>query len=205
MVKKMLGLGSDGRLVLKLPGGQVQSIPEPERAFAYLLVDCSSSMAGFNISQAKEGALAFAEKAVKQHYLVGLIRFADSAEILSQPQDGLAVLGSRLHRLDASGGTNMSDALDLATRELIAISGVRAIVIATDGAPNSKESTITAAKRAKAAGIDIIAIGTEDADHDFLSTLVTRSDLAVKVTAEHLRRGIADATKLLPNVSRAHR
>lgn len=205
MAKKVLGLGADGHLVLKLPGGQVQSIPEPEPAFAYLLVDCSSSMEGSNITQAKEGVLAFAENAVKQRYSVGLIRFADTAELLSKPREGLAVLVSRLHRLDASGGTNMSDALDLATREMTTLSGVRAIVIATDGAPNSKESTLAAAKRAKAAGIDIIAIGTEDADHDFLSILVTRSDLAVKVTADHLNRGISDATKLLPSASRPRR
>lgn len=198
MAKKLLALGEDGRIVLKLPGGKIESLPEQQRAHAYLLIDCSGSMAGSNIVQAKEGVLAFALDAVRKNYSVGLIRFSDSAEVLSSLKDGISGLKSRLHMLEASGETNMTDALNLAKSELASLSGIRVIVIATDGAPNLKESCLEAAKSAKAEGIDIITIGTDDADCDFLALLATRPDLAVIVASSHLMIGISEAVKLLP-------
>ncbi len=203
MAKKLLALGEDGRIVLKLPGGKFESLPEQQRAYAYLLIDCSGSMAGNNIVQVKEGALAFALDAVTKNYSVGLIRFSDSAEVLSTPKDGISGLRSKLHVLDASGGTNMTDALNLAKGELVSLSGTRVIVIATDGVPNSIESSLAAAESAKSAGIDIIAIGTEEADHDFLALLATRAELAVAVSSKYLKRGISEAVKLLPSAIRS--
>jgi predicted kinase len=96
----------------------------------------------------------------------------------------------------------MTDALDLAVRELVLLSGVRVIVVATDGEPDSRSSSLEVARRAKAAGIDIIAIGTEDADHGFLAQLATRSDLSVKVASRDLKSGITEAAKLLPGATR---
>jgi len=56
--------------------------------------------------------------------------------------------------------------------------------------------------RAKERGIEIIAIGTDDADKDFLSRLASRSDLMVKVSRELLGQSIASAAKMLPGPSR---
>jgi Mg-chelatase subunit ChlD len=201
MAKKLLALGEVGRIVLKLPGGQVQPLPERERAYAFLLIDCSLSMAGSRLIQAKEGSLAFAREALKKGYSVGLIRFAGTAEVLCYPKDGLDALESKLQRLGVAGGTNMTDALDLAVRELAPLSGARVIVIATDGEPDSRSSSLQAAQRARTAGIDIIAIGTEDADKGFLALLATRFDLLVSVASNNLKTGISEAAKLLPRAS----
>ena len=199
MVKKLIALGDDGRMVLKLPGGKVEPFPQPNRAVAFLLVDCSSSMEGSKIQQAKEGAIAFAESAIKKHYSIGLISFANSAELLATPQKEHASFILHLRRLEASGGTNMTDAIEMATNNLRPLNGTRAMVIVTDGEPNSRETSLAAAEGAKAAGIDIITIGTDDADIAFLAQLSTRPDLAIAVAAHRLQSGIATAVNLLPN------
>jgi Mg-chelatase subunit ChlD len=107
-------------------------------------------MAGSNIAQAKDGVLAFALDAVRKDYAVGLVRFSDVAEVLSTPKDGISGLKSGLRKLEASGGTNMTDALNPGKSELMSILGIRVIVIATDGVPNSPESCFRAAQAAKA-------------------------------------------------------
>lgn len=199
MAKKLIALGEDGRMVLKLPGGKVEPLPEPKSAVAYLLVDCSSSMEGNKLHQAKEGAMGFAESAIKKHYSVGLISFANSAELLTTPKRDYAGFNARLRGLEASGGTNMTDAIELATSNLQALDGTRAVVIVTDGEPNSRETCLAAAEKAKAAGIDIITIGTDGADIAFLARLSTRTDLAIAVTAQQLKTGISEAVNLLPS------
>ena len=99
----------------------------------------------------------------------------------------------------------MTGALDLAVRELAPLPGTRVIVVATDGEPDSRSSSLEAAWRARAAGIEIIAIGTEDADHSFLALLATRTDLAVAVPSKHLKSGISEAAKLLPRPTRTQK
>ena len=46
--------------------------------------------------------------------------------------------------------------------------------------------------------IDIITIGTEDADRIFLKELASRSDLSVMVSSDDLGSGIASTAKMLP-------
>jgi Mg-chelatase subunit ChlD len=150
-------------------------------------------MAGSRLIQAKEGSLAFAREALKKGYSVGLIRFAGTAEVLCYPKDGLDALESKLQRLGVAGGTNMTDALDLAVRELAPLSGARVIVIATDGEPDSRSSSLQAAQRARTAGIDIIAIGTEDADKGFLALSRRLQSYCLARVALKSREGRANA------------
>jgi Ca-activated chloride channel family protein len=198
MARRLLTLGVDGKLALRLPGGEVEAYHGPAQAWALLLIDCSSSMDGEKMSQARAGALAFAEDAMRKHYSVGLIRFATRAEVLCSLKDGFFALTSEVEKLKAQGSTNMADAINLATEELNALSGVRAIVIATDGMPDNRNSTLSAARIARDAGIDVIAIGTDDADREFLGKIASRSDLAVKVSRSELKNEITAAARLLP-------
>ena len=72
------------------------------------------------------------------------------------------------------------------------------IVIATDGQPDNRSTASGAAEKAKKMGVDIIAVGTDDADSSFLKKLASRSDLGIKVTREHFGKGITQAAKSLP-------
>jgi Mg-chelatase subunit ChlD len=205
MAKKLLSLNPDGKLVLKLPDGKVEDIPWQSELdkWVYLLIDCSSSMQGDKILQAKEGTLKFAKDAVSKGYAVGLIEFSSEASILIEPVKQLNFFDPTVERLLARGTTNMTDALVLALDHLRKRDGLRVIVVVTDGMPDHQETALATAQEAKRNTIDIIAIGTTDSDKDFLNKLATRSDLAVQSSSNNLGQSIVLSSKLLPN--RKHR
>lgn len=200
MQRKILTLGSDGKLVLKLPSGQLAPVSQPQvqPQSAFLLIDCSSSMSGNKLTQAQEGATKFAEDALAKGYHIGLIQFASHARLLCEPQTNASNIASQVGRLVSSGSTNMTEGLTIAVEKLSSDAGSRAIVVVTDGMPDSQESALEVARRAKEMGIDIIAIGTDDADREFLSKLASRGDLAIHVPSGLLAQSMASAAKLLP-------
>jgi len=169
--------------------------------YVYLLVDRSASMAGDKLNQAKKGALKFARGALEKGYFTGLIQFDSSPRLLCEPYKDMAVIEKAVARMDVGDTTHMAKGLDLATRLLKSVAGTRVIVIVTDGMPNGIGDPITSLKageEAKRNGIDIIAIGTDDADKEFLKRLASRTDLGVKVESKNLEKTITDTAKMLP-------
>lgn len=170
--------------------------------YVYLLVDCSISMRGDKILQAKSGALDFAKKALGKGYVTGLIQFDSTPRLLCEPDANLSVLDNALTRITIGDLTHMAKAINLANSLLKNISSTRVIVIVTDGVPNEDgdpELTVKAASIAKKNGIDIIAIGTDDADHEFLKRIASRTDLAVRTTNVQLGKTIGDSVIMLPS------
>jgi Mg-chelatase subunit ChlD len=164
----------------------------------YFLIDCSASMAGYKLEEAKEGILDFARDAIRKDYLLGLIEFSSSATVLCKPGQDLTLLEECLKTMHASGGTNLTSAIEIANEALKDLGCDRAMVIATDGLPNKVKTALKAGQDAKNNGIDIITIGTDDADQEFLKKLASRADLGRKVPAEKFAQGIASSAQLLP-------
>lgn len=164
----------------------------------YLLIDCSSSMEGDKLNQVKKGALRFAKDALAKGYLTGLIQFASSAIHLCEPQREISVIEDHLNSLIANGTTNMAEAIRIAHQNLGEREELRVMVIATDGMPDSEEEALNEAQHAKKKGIDIITIGTDDADKEFLKKIATKINLSVMVSGEKVGEGIASMAKKLP-------
>ena len=199
MPKKMLSLGPDGKLVLRLSDGRSET-PSKGEGTAYVALDCSGSMFGEKLRDAKRGSLQFAKDAITKGYRVGLISFAADASHLSEPRDNPADLEPLMELISAAGGTNMLAAVHLA-RGGLNCPGQRTLVIVTDGIPEEPDEVLRAAELATRGGIRILAIGTDDADWDFLRRLASEPGLALKVTAAQLEQSIASAAKLLPDGS----
>jgi len=162
----------------------------------YLLLDCSGSMAG-SIEAARVGAVDFAIQAASDGYAVGAVQFSDSASALFEPTHDCDRVRSELRRLRSGGGTNMAEAIELATRLLSPKQGERAIVLVTDGEPNDRTSTLRAAREAAALDIHILAVAISGADMSFLRTLTTRENLVVPASREEIANGIRRASTLL--------
>lgn len=193
----VLGLGSDGQLVIESDGRELP-VPRPATDdVAFLLLDSSASMRGDKISQARAGARRFAHDALAKNYAVGLIAFASNAELVCAPCREMGPLAAGLGGVDAGGSTDLAAALKLALAQ-VSGRGRQILVVATDGQPDSREEALAAAREARAAGLRIIAIGTDDADEDFLRLLAGNGDLAVKVEPARLGQQIASAALLLP-------
>lgn len=170
--------------------------------YAYLLIDCSGSMAGDKLNQAKRGASRFATDALSKGYYTGLIQFDTYASLLAEPTKEISLLERCLSSVVVGGSTNMAEAIILAHRQLTGKAGFRAIVIVTDGMPDSVEESLAAGSNVKKDGIDIITIGTDDADQEFLKKLSSRADLGIKVEREQLEQSIASSVKMLPTSRR---
>lgn len=192
----------DKRITISQGGVMIRHEGKPVKnkmiGSVYLLIDCSISMkVGEKLNQAENGAIKFAREARAKGYLIGLIQFHIFATHLCEPQREISVLHQHLRSMHGSGSTNMTDAILLATQKLSGRKGLRAMVIATDGMPDLPLTALEAAQQAKKKGIDIITIGTDDADERFLKQIASRSELAVKVSTVHFEQAITSAAELL--------
>jgi len=91
----------------------------------------------------------------------------------------------------------MAAAINLATEKFADRNGEKIICLVTDGMPDSRDAALNAANRAKRANIDIMTIGTDDADRSFLEKIATRKELAAKVARAQLEQGIVSMARLL--------
>lgn len=169
------------------------------RGTTYLLLDQSASMGDEGkLTQLRNGALRFFARAWTLGYRVGAIEFSRRARVLQRATRDFATFESALTQLDAQGRTAMAAAIRLATRRLRRERGDRAILIITDGMPDSREATLAAAREARAQGITVIAVGTDGADEDFLATLTERPELARRVARDDLAAATESAAGSLP-------
>lgn len=171
---------------------------EKQTAYVYLVIDTSGSMAGGKLEQAKRGIIDFAKDAFRKEYAVGLIGFNTTATHMSEPTYDIELLEGRIHQMHAAGSTNMGEAIKMAHAHLKAIKNTRVIVIATDGMPNNMSEALAEGEKAKKDKIDIITIGTDDANQEFLEKLASTVELGKKVTREVFSEAISSASNLLP-------
>jgi Mg-chelatase subunit ChlD len=195
-MRKLLTLNKEGRLSLRAADGVETELRTSPRN-VLLLIDTSGSMAGAKIEQARNGAIDFAYSAITKSYAAALAVFADRAAMVCDPTSDAANFAKKIARVDVGlvgGTTDLAAGLILAGKfkELVAV------VIVTDGQSNDNNAALRVAKTLKNRSIDIICIGTDDADGNFLKQLATRSDLATHAQSKHLRSAITDASRFLP-------
>lgn len=194
-MKQLLRLNTDGKLALRSADGS-EKVLERRSANVLLLIDTSGSMAGPKIEQAKGGAIDFAYSAIAKSYATALAIFADRAAIVCDPTLDAGHFTNKVAKLKTGlvgGSTDLAAGLILASK----FRDLAAVVIVTDGQSNDNDSALRVAAELKTRSIDLICIGTEDADSDFLKLLATRSDLATHVQSSSLRSAITDASRFL--------
>lgn len=139
-----------GPLERMLPIELVSQRPEPEEREPLaleLVVDRSNSMGAdgadgtSKMDYARRAALAVLEQ-LSPADLVGAIAFDETAHELAVPAEVAEQrgrLGAQLRQLRAGGGTDFLDALDLARRRLLDVSGrIRHVILLTDGDTNRR-------------------------------------------------------------------
>ena len=109
---------------------------------------------GNKLRQVKRGALRFFGEAWLRDYAVGAIAFSYRAVCLSGASRNFYRFQKSLVGLEPAGRTAMASAIRLAVRRLRWRRGNRAIILITDGQPNSREAALRAAQIARAAGIE---------------------------------------------------
>jgi Mg-chelatase subunit ChlD len=169
--------------------------------YVYLVIDCSGSMRGGKLEQAKRGVIDFAEDAKTKGYLCGLIQFHTFPTHLCELTKDTSQLKTAINGIELGDATHMTEAIVLAHQNLKDKNGHCVMVIATDGYPNGPgdpDASLQAAENAKREGIDIITVGTDDADRDFLGKLASKTELSTKVAWPLFGSAIALMAKKLP-------
>ncbi len=158
---------------LGLPPSDGGDVTGPGPIRIALLLDTSASMDGPPLEEAQEAARAFLDKCDFTQSEVALVSFSDMASLQCEASDNARKVRAAIDRLAADGTTNLSEALQLAREQLAQADRARYIVLLTDGYPDSGESALEEAAKAREEGIEIVAIGTGDADQDYLRKLAS--------------------------------
>ena len=167
-------------------------VAQPSAQRVALLIDTSGSMADNDkIAEVKRAAATYVDSQDRK-LSIGLVSFATDARVESPPSTDLNAIKTAISGLNATGATNMAEGLQAAARTLEDASDAgRTILLFTDGVPGSniepeevaKPRTLAAAETIRNAGTRIVAIGTEDADVNFLAQVTGSRDLVFATTA----------------------
>ena len=140
-----------------------------------LVIDCSWSMNGEDIDEAKSAASRFLDN-IDPSSQVGLVSFGNpEAYIQMELTHDYSQLRREIEKLEAYGTTPMTKAIALTRKQvLVNNQNTNVLILLTDGSPNNKDTTLTEAELAKQQGIRIIAIGVGDGvDSDYLKKVVS--------------------------------
>ena len=164
------------------------------------LLDCSGSMSSENkLQYAKKGGIEYAVEANKKNYKVGLISFGSNAKKILDPEDFIERFKTQIMNLEVEGSTNLTDAIHIAREVLVLSFGEKIIFIVTDGYPDDPDSAVKEAQLAAKSGVEIMTLGTDDADHIFLNSIATKKNFSKKVNRNNLQKSIKEMSKLLPH------
>jgi Ca-activated chloride channel family protein len=164
----LFGLGG---LLLGLAGPVLNLEVARNNSSVMLVIDVSGSMAATDVQPTRLDAARSAARTLidklPANTRIGLISFNGSATVNAALSDDRQSVAAALDGLQPGGSTAIGDALSLAVGQLAPgpapASGVRRqpamIVLLTDGASNRGVDPLTAANRARAAGIQVMTVG----------------------------------------------
>lgn len=148
----------------------------------YVLIDTSGSMRGEKIKAAQKACSELVNNTLDLSvHRLGIITFGDAIKLMSGLTKNKQELQLAIDRIDVFGMTFMDKAIDKADEMFKNNNNKKAIIIVTDGLPNSKSATTKAAERIRKNDVSIATIGVKGADMKYLSELSQNDELNFKV------------------------
>ena len=159
-----------------VPGLSVEPLLESEEVSltVTMALDVSGSMAGEPLDSMKAAAIQTIETLTAQGVSVGLISFATTVEVVTEPTQDVAALTAAIEGLEAAGRTALHDAVVAGVDQLAGIDGVRALVVFADGGDNESSATLAdaiATANAAEVPVTVVAFETPDLDPETLRPL----------------------------------
>lgn len=179
-----------------------------------LLIDCSGSMSvggsgaegrlGHKLHEVKAAASGFVSRHHGAADLIAVVGFGRIVHRAAALTSDTAKLESAIAGLDDGGTTAMDIGLEGAARELDNLpadwrgSNVpRSVLLFTDGQPDDADATLAAAGKCRSAGLQIVAIGTGDANTDFLAQVTGDPKKVFSVNSGDFEAGFQQAEKVI--------
>jgi molecular chaperone DnaK len=139
-----------------------------------LIMDCSGSMYGANIDNAKKAALGFAQRTLQSpNRQIAVVAFPGGVK--STPTADVSRLTYAIDSLTPIGSTPMDEGLYEARNLLRPRAGVqRVFVVMTDGHPDDPDATLKQVHDLRASGARVITVGVGDqVQREFLASLAS--------------------------------
>jgi molecular chaperone DnaK len=139
-----------------------------------LIMDCSGSMYGTNITEARKAAQSFVERTLVQSRQIAVVAFPGGVKTgLTEQREQIF---TAIQELTPIGSTPMHAGLAQARDALKGKAGVQKIyVVLTDGHPDDPTATSAEAHRIKRMGGRVIAVGVgRQVRRDFLESICSR-------------------------------
>lgn len=171
-----LALLAAAAFVVALARPQTWQDEPVEQATIMLAIDVSGSMAAddvepFRLRAAQDAALTFADTVPRQ-YLVGLVSFSGTANVLVPPTTDRLALERAIEGLVPDGATAVGDAVDASLEAIRSVQGgggadgtleSARILLLSDGASTTGLLTEVAAEEAARAGVPVftVSLGTD--------------------------------------------
>jgi molecular chaperone DnaK len=168
-----------------------------EHLTVYLAFDLSGSMEDEPLEEAKEAALEFLGNIDLGHTSVGIITFADSADVQLAATQNARQIEAAIDALEVLDEGTDGDPFGEILSGLEGARGARYAIVLTDGEWGSKGVAIERAEACHRAGIEIIAIGFGDADSDFLEEIASSSEVSFFTQLEDLTETFSTIAQVL--------
>jgi len=172
--------------------------PSPPMAVC-LLIDCSGSMKGSKLAEAKRAAVNFVQRQDLSKHRLSLVSFESSTHRLSDLSQSATDLTMAADRITDGGSTRMDLGLIEAADTLRAASEQKIILLFTDGMPDNKADTLSVAANVKAAGVKVVAVATDDADVSYLASVTGDKSLVFYTSSGQYEQGFLRAEQAIFN------
>ena len=180
----------------------VEGDSEVEARTVMLLLDTSGSTEGAAIAAAREAATEFAATVTDVGVQVGVVTFADTANLVQAPTDDLQAVTSAIDNIEANGETAFHDAVVVGARALQNVDGQRSMVAFTDGGDTVSEASLQGALTAAGtvdAPVSAVALQSGELDPDALRLITnqTGGTLVQAAGAEQLQQAFGEVATTL--------
>jgi Ca-activated chloride channel family protein len=170
--------------------------PSPPMAIC-LLIDCSRSMKGSKLAEAKRAAVNFVQRQDLARHRLSLVSFEGSPHRMSDLSQSATDLTMAADRIADGGSTRMDLGLVEAADTLRGASEQQIILLFTDGMPDNQTDTLSAATNVKAAGIKVVAVATDDADVGYLASVTGDKALVFYTSSGQYEQGFLRAEQAI--------
>jgi len=147
-----------------------------------IAVDCSGSMYGTPMREAKKAAKNFLEKVDLSHFSVGIMAVADRTKMLvdlSQNAMEIEKGIDSLSRCYSVGGSNEGQPFTDARNIFAPLEGTKFLIVLADGQWSYENHAISEAKQCHVADIGVVAIGFGRANKHFLQQVASCDENAL--------------------------
>jgi uncharacterized protein YegL len=140
-----------------------------------LVLDCSGSMTGQPVADAKKAAEACVRSMDPASQRMALIPYNYESSVKVPLTSVSADLISGIRSINAGGGTYISGAIRTGLGQLGSASGTGAIILMTDGQDNDPSEIEKTIQQAKDQSIPIYTVGLGDVNTDFLQNIADKT------------------------------